>query len=80
LAAEKGAPVLKVKETIQLSASDLVGHLNCRNLTELDLAVAKGDLAKPKVWDPGEAPLCSGPLAGRCELRHANGQKRPLLV
>jgi uncharacterized protein len=53
LAGTKGAPVLKVKETIQLSASDLVGHLNCRNLTELDLAVAKGALAKPKVWDPG---------------------------
>jgi uncharacterized protein len=45
--------MLKVNETIQLSASDLVGHLNCRNLTELDLAAAKGDLAKPKLWDPG---------------------------
>jgi hypothetical protein len=37
---------------IQLNASDLVGHLNCRNLTELDLAVAKGALAKPSTWNP----------------------------
>ncbi len=44
--------MLKVGQTIQLNASDLVGHLNCRNLTELDLAVAKGVLAKPKVWSP----------------------------
>jgi predicted RecB family nuclease len=44
--------VLKVGDTVQLSASDLVGHLNCRNLTELDLAVATGVLAKPRVWDP----------------------------
>jgi hypothetical protein len=42
--------MLKLGEGIRLSASDLVGHLNCRNLTELDLAVAKGNLAKPKVW------------------------------
>jgi predicted RecB family nuclease len=44
--------VLKIGNTVQLSASDLVGHLNCRNLTELDLAVAKGTLPKPKVWNP----------------------------
>jgi predicted RecB family nuclease len=44
--------MLKVGNTVQLNASDLVGHLNCRNLTELDLAVAKGALAKPRVWNP----------------------------
>ena len=44
--------MLKTGNAIQLSASDLVGHLNCRNLTELDLAVAKGALAKPRVWNP----------------------------
>ena len=37
---------------LQLSASDLVGHLNCRHLTNLDLAVAEGRLAKPSVWNP----------------------------
>ena len=44
--------MLKIGNVIQLSASDLVGHLNCRNLTELDLAVAKGTLAKPRTWNP----------------------------
>ena len=42
----------KIGNAIQLSASDLVAHLNCRNLTELDLAVAKGTLAKPRTWNP----------------------------
>lgn len=37
---------------ILLSASDLVGHLGCRHLTGLDLAVVKGELVKPKIWDP----------------------------
>lgn len=35
-----------------LSASDLVGHLNCDHLTSLDIAVANGALAKPVSWDP----------------------------
>jgi predicted RecB family nuclease len=42
----------KIGETLNLSAGDLVGHLNCRYLTELDLKVANGELKKPKVWDP----------------------------
>lgn len=37
---------------VHLSASDLVGHLNCGYLTNLDLAVAKRELNKPSVWDP----------------------------
>src|SRR5579863_4403926 len=37
--------------SLELSASDLVGNLNCRRLTELDLAVARGELARPPVWD-----------------------------
>ncbi len=35
-----------------LSASDLVGHLSCRYLTGLDAAVARGELAAPRNWDP----------------------------
>ena len=42
----------KLGDSILLSASDLVGHLNCRHLTGLDIAVATGALKKPKVWDP----------------------------
>src|SRR3954471_7206375 len=39
-------------DQIGLTASDLVGFLNCRHLTELDRAVAAGQLTKPKVWSP----------------------------
>jgi predicted RecB family nuclease len=60
--------MFKVGNNIQLSASDLVGHLNCRNLTELDLAVAKGGLAKPRVWDD---PLLD--VARERGLRHEQG-------
>jgi uncharacterized protein len=42
----------EVGTTIQVSASDLVGHLNCRYLTKLDLSVAKGELSKPNSWNP----------------------------
>ena len=42
----------KIGDSILVSASDLVGHLNCHHLTGLDIAVATGALAKPKVWDP----------------------------
>lgn len=42
----------KIGANINLSAGDLVGHLNCHYLTDLDLKVAKGELAKPKIWDP----------------------------
>ncbi len=42
----------KIGGSIRLSAGDLVGYLNCRHLSGLDRAVAEGNLAKPKVWDP----------------------------
>jgi predicted RecB family nuclease len=42
----------KIGDAIELSASDLVAHLNCRYLTDLDIAVANGSLAKPNYWDP----------------------------
>lgn len=38
-------------DAIILSATDLVGHLHCGHLTGLDMAVARGTLAKPHVWD-----------------------------
>jgi predicted RecB family nuclease len=44
--------MLNVAGKLRLSASDLVGHLNCRYLTSLDLAVVNGKLGKPSVWDP----------------------------
>lgn len=42
----------KTATQYELSASDLVGFLNCRHLTGLDRSVADGALAKPKFWDP----------------------------
>lgn len=34
------------------AATDLVAYLNCRALTAFDHAVAEGNLAKPKSWNP----------------------------
>ena len=42
----------KISTGFAFSATDLVGHLNCRHLSRLDRAVAEGALAKPKTWDP----------------------------
>ncbi|MGZ2439382.1 TM0106 family RecB-like putative nuclease [Sinorhizobium medicae] len=41
-----------VGSELRLSASDLVGHLNCSSLTAFDLKVAQGTLGKPARWDP----------------------------
>jgi predicted RecB family nuclease len=41
-----------VGSAIELSAADLIGHLGCRHLTQLDLAVATGKEKAPKIWDP----------------------------
>ncbi len=42
----------KIDNKIQLSATDLVGHLNCGHLTALDVQVARGALKKPENYDP----------------------------
>ncbi|GAA5627747.1 hypothetical protein Brsp05_03040 [Brucella sp. NBRC 12953] len=39
-------------DSLLLSASDLVGHLNCRHLTGLDIELVHGTLSKPAFWDP----------------------------
>lgn len=41
-----------VLNQMQLSASDLVGHLNCGHLTGLDLRSIAGEIEKPTQWDP----------------------------
>ena len=41
----------RIEGSLELSATDLVGYLNCRHLSELDRAVAEGALLKPKVRD-----------------------------
>ena len=42
----------KEGRTFDLSASDLVGYLNCRHLSALERAVAEGALKRPYVRDP----------------------------
>ena len=42
----------QIRDTLLFSASDLVGHLECRHLTALDAAVARGETEKPKPYDP----------------------------
>jgi predicted RecB family nuclease len=42
----------KFGDSFALTATDLVGYLNCHHLVGLDRAVADGALPKPKVWDP----------------------------
>lgn len=42
----------KTGTSLILSAHDLVGHLNCQHLTQMDVAVANGSVAKPEHWDP----------------------------
>jgi hypothetical protein len=44
--------MLKTGDTFELTASDLVGHLNCRHLTDLDLESAEGKLDRPHFHDP----------------------------
>ena len=41
----------RIDGSLELSATDLVGYLNCHHLSALDRAVVEGSLAKPKVWD-----------------------------
>lgn len=68
--------MLSVDRVVHLSASDLVGHLNCDYLTALDLAVARGELDKPSVWDPVlEVLVERGALHEQSYLDHleANG-------
>jgi predicted RecB family nuclease len=42
----------KVGASFELTATDLVGYLNCHHLSELDRAVAEGLAAKPTTFDP----------------------------
>jgi len=72
--------MLIVDGSMQLSASDLVGHLNCRYLTSLDLAVAKGERPKPFVWDPLLEVLAErGALHEQSYLNHLGAEGLPIV-
>ena len=42
----------KNENGLSLSATDLVGHLNCAHHAKLDLAVANGTQRAPTFYDP----------------------------
>ena len=42
----------KTAGSLEFTATDLVGFLNCRYLSYLDLAVVQGARSEPFVWDP----------------------------
>jgi predicted RecB family nuclease len=72
--------MLRVDGVVHLSASDLVGHLNCHYLTKLDLAVAEGKLDKPAVWDPVLDVLVErGALHEQSYLDHLEANGLPIL-
>jgi uncharacterized protein len=58
----------KLGNSLLLSASDLVRHLNCQHLTALDIAVANASLATPRVW---EDPLAQ--ILWKRGARHEQG-------
>ena len=63
--------MFKLDGVMHVSASDLVGHLNCRYLTSLNLAVANGERAKPFVSDPLLEVLAErGALHEQSYLKH----------
>jgi uncharacterized protein len=72
--------MLSFDGVVHLSASDLVGHLNCHYLTYLDLAVVKGELAKPFVWDPLREALAErGALHEQSYLNHLSANGLPVV-
>ncbi|MDY6944894.1 MAG: nuclease, partial [Pseudomonadota bacterium] len=67
--------MLNLGHAIQLSASDLVGYLNCHHLTHLDTLVASGDLPKPQLWDPSLEVLWErGAAHERAYVEHLRAQ------
>jgi len=72
--------LLQHGHTIQLSASDLVGYLNCHHLTHLDTLVATGALAKPQVWDPSLEVLWErGAAHERAYVEHLRAQGKSIV-
>jgi predicted RecB family nuclease len=72
--------MLNIDGMVHLSASDLVGHLNCHYLTSLDLAVTKGKLTKPSIWDPLlELLVERGALHEKSYLEHLGASGFPIL-
>lgn len=71
----------KIGATLNFSSGDLVGHLNCRYLTQLDLKVLNGQMEKPRVWDPVlEALAERGALHEQGFIEHIESGGTPIAV
>lgn len=70
----------KVGSSLRLSASDLVGYLNCHHLTHLDSQVAHGTLKKPPIWDPSLEVLWErGAIHERSYVQHLRDSGREMV-
>ena len=58
----------KADDTYELTASDLVGYLNCRHLSALERAVAEGVLKKPYMCGPSPEDLMGAGSSPRTKL------------
>ena len=69
-----------VEGNVLLSASDLIGHLNCRHLTQLDLEVIRGSRAKPFRADPFLESLAErGRQHEEAYIQHLRSQGRSVV-
>lgn len=69
------ASMIKHGEVIHLSASDLVAHLHCRHLTDLDVEALHGRIQRPHFHDPLLDILIErGALHERSYLEHLAGR------
>jgi predicted RecB family nuclease len=62
-------------DQLRFSATDLVGYLNCRHLTQLEYAAARGEVTRPKFFDPMlEALWERGKQHEQAYVEHLRGQ------
>lgn len=70
----------RVGAELRLSASDLVGHVDCHHLTVLDAAVANGESKRPFFHDPLLETLLERGLAHEREyVEHLKSQGRQIV-
>jgi uncharacterized protein len=71
----------KFGDALELSASDLAGHLACARLTQLSLAVANGRLKWPHRYDPSVEVLRErGDRHERAYIEHLRGEGRDVVT
>jgi len=64
--------------TPRLSATDLIGHLNYRHLTQLEQSAARGELSCPKFFHPALEALCE--CGKQHQLAYVSGSDPVIIV